>query len=178
MKDGVFLNRTLWQDLHFSGPLYNCYQFQIYHIAVDSTQERNVGGGNDATGLPEQVDRECPVALQLGGIHKGFREGVVWVEETFKQIKTRRYVMRFKSVGSTFRVSGPGNLASENMLRERSKVTRRVLEFQTHHDHQIPAKQNLETDTRTVSDLMIEFLAKIDSFSLSSSASRRIPTQG
>lgn len=76
---------------------------------IDFREERDVGGGKITEDLALEVDKECPVALQLAGI-KGTGEGIVWREEqskyqtkwpAYKRSKPLLDPYRFKTHGPT-----------------------------------------------------------------------------
>lgn len=79
--DSQWLDRHAWQHLRFSSgsSVYNIHQFKTYEVTVNFREERNVGGGLKTAELALEVQNECPVALQIGGI-KGLGEGIVFIE--------------------------------------------------------------------------------------------------
>ena len=50
------------------------------NASIDFNEERTVGGGKEVSDLSLEVENECPMALQLGGLKGGLGEGIVWTE--------------------------------------------------------------------------------------------------
>jgi len=78
----VWLDRHEWQQLRFTAHsrIFNIHQFKTYSLIVDFTEDRREGGGKRVIELAEEVQKECPVALKIGGIKNGIGEGIVWIE--------------------------------------------------------------------------------------------------
>lgn len=80
--DGSWVDRKAWEHIRFdvSIRVFNIYEFKTFHVVIDFDEERNVGGGKIVSDLCLEVEKSCPVALQLGGIKEGLGEGIVWTE--------------------------------------------------------------------------------------------------
>lgn len=80
--DGVWVDRKLWEHIRFdpSTRVFNVHQFKTFKVVVDFDEERTTGGGKIINELCSEVEKECPVAWQLGGVRMGLGEGIVWTE--------------------------------------------------------------------------------------------------
>jgi hypothetical protein len=80
--DGIWLDRKAWHNIRFSptARIFNVYEFKTFSVVINFNEERTVGGGKMVSELSLEVENECPVALQLGGIKGGLGEGIVWTE--------------------------------------------------------------------------------------------------
>jgi hypothetical protein len=80
--DGIWLDRKAWHDIRFSpsARIFNIYEFKTFSVLIDFNEERTIGGGKKVNEFSLEVENECPVALQLGGVKGGLGEGIVWTE--------------------------------------------------------------------------------------------------
>lgn len=80
--DGIWVDRSEWEHVRFdtSARVFNIHEFKRFNVVVDFDEERTIGGGKKMDELSLGVEKQCPVALQLGGIQNGLGEGIVWIE--------------------------------------------------------------------------------------------------
>jgi hypothetical protein len=80
--DGIWQDRKVWHNIRFSpsARIFNIYEFKTFSVVINFNEERTIGGGKMVSELSLEVENECPVALQLGGIKGGLGEGIVWTE--------------------------------------------------------------------------------------------------
>jgi len=124
--NGVWLDRRVWQHVVFptTTRIYNIHQFKTYNVVVDFKEDRAVGGGKIIKDLCLEVERECPVALQLG-IKNGRGEGIVWTEVSYSdtrdgcrclELLTCRYRKESKSTGLLIHLSSRARVRHLKMV--------------------------------------------------------------
>jgi hypothetical protein len=77
--DKIWLDRKAWHNIRFSpsARIFNIDEFKTFIVVINFNEERTIGGGKMVSELSLEVESECPVALQLGGVKGGLGEGIV-----------------------------------------------------------------------------------------------------